>query len=319
MSVEDVRIFCQKPTQENWMVLGEKIQEYFIIASKYLLLENIPKSNVELALHIIDTFDNIWEYEIIEAGTILYRATKKPLDEASFFGGSDTPTYFAPSVYTCNKYLPAKKDGYMYIFRLKHNLQVFKFDSLYNINKLLMLQFYNMEDLDAFPGEYRIKKLGKIEIEQVMKYGKSYYDIIIEMFTGRSHVLKKNRPGTLGEKKEKKPTQLTRLLRKSVYKDDMAFVKELCNKFAGYNAGFIIRGESNWNYVPDDKKRFPPELMLCEPEKNVGEPIGMIRMKQETENLKNNEKLQNIVKKYGSGNPNDLIMSKILMEKKLSF
>ena len=168
-----------------------------------------------------------------------------------------------------------------------------------------MTQFYDMEDLEAFQGKYITKKIGKVEIETVFEIGKSYYDIIREMFTGRPHVFSKNRPGPAGQKREKKPHQITRLLRKSLKKEDYALVGELCKKFAGYNAGFITMSPADMRQAPDDNVQFPPEIMLCEPEKNVGLPIATIRMSRETKNLENNKKLQDIVKRFGSGTPFD--------------
>ena len=231
-----VKLFCTNPSRKLWNNLNKKTKLFFIEACKYCIKNR--KGDISLAKNILNiskklnTIIDTWEYITIPKNTVFYRATKTIPEKLN------RATYYTTNISSANMYLPSNKNGYLNIYRCKKDLKLFKFDSLYNVNKLLR---------DSFLDNKILIPPKKLPVGTVLP-GKRLYDIIRSMFTGVIWVI---------APKEDKPIQLSILKRRSILGDDIVFSNWLCeNSFNGYDASLM---SEKFGFG------FPEETMICKP------------------------------------------------------
>jgi hypothetical protein len=250
---EHLKQFCKTKDPTHLHKMDNYTKKLFIAASSYCLTKNVGKQDIA---KIVKKEIGKWEYSFIPKGTILYRGTKTIPDE------KDWATYYALDIDVANMYLPVTKDGYLNVYKVKHDLALFKLDSLPNANNVLKQTF---EDKDIV---YTHGNNKKVKIEQTI------YDLIRSFYTGE-----------LVPPKETKPIHLKRLLRNSVTNKDLIISNWLCEQgFDGYKADVMIQRSGH---------TFPAEVMLCKPTSSV-KLLESIKMKK----IKSNKILQNVVDKY---------------------
>jgi len=213
-----------------------------------------------------------YHYDILQPNTLVFRGSGKHLELVK-----DKPTYFALEFYDSTTYVTfgtrikktqKPKDNFLVGILIKP-IQLFKVDSLDNINLLLRESFNKEKDL---------------------------YEAVVQMFMSQSDLLKYRMHPTLPTpffleqiESATKPFQFRKLYRFSAASHDFMFVNWLCKHgFQGYSAGNF---ETYSRFVDRDKTGlFHAEIVICDPLSYV-HVLGTVHI----EKPKTMQALQNIL------------------------